>query len=170
MAEPVTLQILLTYLTLISVPVGVLYHIMTLRNTRRNQELTLETRHAQMFMGIYGQLNQPEFIDAWRTFMNMEWNTYEEYMQIQNDPELGRSLWVLGMFYEPLGVLVKEELVPMRLVAQTITGMTRMYWEKLVPIIEEGRRAMSLPRWYSETEYLYNELMKYIDEHPELKT
>jgi len=115
-------------------------------------------------------LNQPEFIDAWRTFMNMEWNTYEEYMQIQNDPELGRSLWVLGMFYEPLGVLVKEELVPMRLVAQTITGMTRMYWEKLVPIIEEGRRAMSLPRWYSETEYLYNELMRYLEEHPELKT
>jgi hypothetical protein len=53
MAEPLTLQTLLTYLTLISVPVGVFYHIMTLRNTRRNQELTLETRQAQMFMQIY---------------------------------------------------------------------------------------------------------------------
>jgi hypothetical protein len=37
-------------------------------------------------------------------------------------------------------------------------------------IVEEGRRELNLPRWYSETEYLYNELMKYIEEHPELKT
>jgi hypothetical protein len=42
------IQTALTYLTLISVPVDVFYHIMTLRNTRRNQELQLETRHAQL--------------------------------------------------------------------------------------------------------------------------
>ena len=74
------------------------------------------------------------------------------------------------MFYEGLGVLVKNNLVPMRLIAETITGITRMYWEKFVPIVDDGRREFNLPRLHSETEYLYNELMKYIEEHPELRT
>ena len=72
--------------------------------------------------------------------------------------------------HEGLGVLVKNNLVPMRLIAETITGITRMYWEKFVPIVDDGRREFNLPRLHSETEYLYNELMKYIEEHPELRT
>ena len=170
MAEPVSLQTLLTYLTLISVPVGVFYHIMTLRNTRKNQELTLETRQAQMFMGICNQMNRADFIDAWRAVKNIEWSNYEEYKKTREDPVLGRHLWVLGWFWEPLGVLVKNKLLPIHLVAETITGYTRLWWEKHIPIIEEGRRENNIPRWFSETEYLHNELMKYIDEHPELAT
>ena len=29
---------------------------------------------------------------------------------------------------------------------------------------------MGFPRWMSETEYLYGELMRYLEKHPELKT
>jgi len=123
-----------------------------------------------MFMGIYNQMNQSDFIEAWRAFMEMEWSTFEEYKLIYDDPELSKNLWVLGMFYEGLGVLVKNKLVPMKLFAETITGFTRFYWEKFIPIIEEGRMEFGAPRWFSETEYLYNELMKYLEEHPELKT
>ena len=61
MAEPVSIQTLLTYLTLISVPVGVFYHIMTLRNTRKNQELQLETRQTQLFMEIYKTYASKQF-------------------------------------------------------------------------------------------------------------
>jgi len=43
MAEPVSLQTLLTYLTLISIPVGVIYYIMTLRNTRKNKQPLMKT-------------------------------------------------------------------------------------------------------------------------------
>ena len=46
MAEPLGLQTILTYLTLISVIVGVFYHIMTLRNQSR-------TRQAQLFQQLY---------------------------------------------------------------------------------------------------------------------
>jgi hypothetical protein len=162
-----TLSIVFTGL---SISIAAFYYIMTLRNTQRNQQLQLETRQAQMFMGIYNQLNQADFINAWMAFMEMEWSNYEELKLIQDDSELGRYLWVIGMFYEGLGVLVKNNLVPIKLVAETITGMTRMYWEKFIPIVEEGRIELNLPRWYSETEYLYNELMKYLEEHPELKT
>ena len=154
----------------LSISIAAFYYISTLRNTRKNQELTLETRQAQMYMNIYNQLNKADFIDAWMSFMEMEWNDFDEYLRVYEDPEKNRNLWVIGMFYEGLGVLVKNNLVPMRLIAETITGMTRMYWEKFVPIVDDGRREFNLPRWYSESEYLYNELMKYIEEHPELKT
>jgi len=58
----------------------------------------------------------------------------------------------------------------MRLIALLITGMTRQYWENWIPIIDEARLRFSFPRMMSEAERLYNELMKYLDEHPELKT
>ena len=154
----------------LSIGLAAIYYMMTLRNSQRAQQQQVETRQAQMFMGIYNQMNQPDFIDAWMAVMKMEWSNWEEYMQICNDPELNRNLLVVGMFYEGLGVLVKNNLVPMKLFAETITGFTRMWWEKFIPILEEGRREFDSPRWYSETEYLYNELMKYIEEHPELKT
>ena len=52
-----------------------------------------------------------------------------------------------------------------------MTGMTRMWWEGLYKSwIEDGREKASFTRWMSEAEYLYDELMKYIKEHPELAT
>jgi len=55
-------ETLINLLALISIPIGVFYHIMTLNNTGKNQELTikaqnhaLETRQAQLFMNIYNQ-------------------------------------------------------------------------------------------------------------------
>jgi len=58
MAEPVTLQTLLIYLTLISVSVGVFYHVMTLRNTRKKQQMQLDTRQAQMFTHLYSDFRK----------------------------------------------------------------------------------------------------------------
>jgi hypothetical protein len=40
----------------------------------------------------------------------------------------------------------------------------------LKPIKDEAKVDFGFVRWFSETEYLYNELMKYIDEHPNLWT
>jgi hypothetical protein len=37
-------------------------------------------------------------------------------------------------------------------------------------IKDEARTKLGYVRWMSETEYLYNELLRYIGEHPELAT
>ena len=75
MVEQLILQTLLTYLTLISVPVGVFYHIMTLRNTGKNQEMQLETRQAQLFMQIYQEMSSPEHYKRSDELLHMEWTT-----------------------------------------------------------------------------------------------
>ena len=44
MVEPVSLQTLLTYLTPISLTIGVIYHIMILRNTQKTREPSLKAK------------------------------------------------------------------------------------------------------------------------------
>jgi len=67
--------------------------------------------------------------------------------------------------------MVKEGYVSIRLVALMWAGMTRMFYEYILePIIEEGREYTKYPRLWSETEWLCKELIKYMNEHPELKT
>ena len=74
----IDLEQLLTYLTLISVPIGVFYHIMTLNNTRKNQQLQLETRQAQLFMQLYNRLEK-DFVTSFLNVMNWEWDSYEDF-------------------------------------------------------------------------------------------
>ncbi len=45
-----------------------------------------------------------------------------------------------------------------------------MFWEKIQPVAKDVRVYNNAPRTWSETEYLYNELMKYMEERLELET
>jgi hypothetical protein len=171
MIDLATLQAVSYIMGSMGVFVAAVYYVSTLRNAQKTQQLQLDTRQAQLFMQIYSQShNDPTFLDAFRKTMSLQWSTYEEFSDLLKDEEKGRALQRVGSFYEGLGVLVKENYVDIRLVALLMTIMTRTWLEKYKPIIDEGRRQSGYPRWLSESEYLYNELMKYIDEHPELKT
>ena len=73
-------------------------------------------------------------------------------------------------YYEGLGTMIREGLIPIRYVALLMAGVTRLLWEKYGPFFIYARPRMNLPRLASEWEYLYNELIKYMEEHPELTT
>jgi hypothetical protein len=51
-----------------------------------------------------------------------------------------------------------------------MSNSTKEFWEKVEPIVEEAREDWYGPGFLIETEYLYNELMKYSEEHPDFKT
>jgi hypothetical protein len=129
-----------------------------------------------MFMNIYNQShNDPSFIKAWQRFTKIKWDTFEDFDKLRNpvtpeDALDSEAVGRVGMFYEGLGCFVKEDYIPIRLVALLMTGMTRHFWEKYIPIIDEARERRGFPRFMSEAEYLYNELMRYTEEHPELAT
>lgn len=67
-------------------------------------------------------------------------------------------------------VLDKEGLLDVRCVALLLCGVTWLYMEKHLGILEEGWRAIGHRRWFSEAEFLYGELMRYLGEHPELES
>ena len=183
MVEQVTFQTVFQFLQTVGILVGVYYYITTIQANRKNQELTLkaqeqalETRQAQIFMQIYNQShNDPSFIKAFgRIFEIVGTNpvkSYKEFQKIREHEQDRDAISRVSFFYEGVGVLVKEGYVSIRLVALLMTGMTRLWWEGLYKSsIVEGRKLMNSLRWMSEAEYLYEELMKYIEEHPELKT
>ena len=87
----VDIQTVLTYLTLISVPVGVFYHIMTLNNTRKNQELTLkaqqqqlETRQAQIFMQLYNKWGD-DLRESFNQITSMEYKDFADFKEKYGD-------------------------------------------------------------------------------------
>ena len=171
----IDIQTVLTYLTLISVPVGVFYHIMTLRNTRKNQEMQLETRQAQLFMQLYDKTMSKEFTDAHKEFSGLRFDDYTEYkdwiMNLPENPKKYDAWAYLATFYEGLGLLVMEGLASIRMVSvfmgSTIIGFYERFGGEYVHKLREETGSKGT---LSETEYLYNEIKKYLEEHPELKT
>ena len=183
MVEPITFQTIFQFLQTISIMIGIVYYLLILRNQQRNQELslkaqqqTLETRQAQLFMGIYNQTVSSDYVSARTKVARLDYCNFDDFMKIY-DPDLSpeakenyEALDYMISFYEGLGVLVKEGLVPIRYVALLMADITRRLWEKLALVIDEIREYNNQPRIASEWEYLYDELMKYMEDHPELAT
>ena len=168
----ITYQMMLSTLQTVGLLVGIFYYIMTLRNTRRNQELTLENRQAQVMMQLFSTYdNQIQEYDV--IVQNIEYDDFddfwEKYGRDTNPDFWNKYVRVLG-WLENLGVLVKAGLLDMHLIALTYAGSTRKVWEIVEPTLADLRDKFDYPRWMSETEYLCKELIKYMDEHPELKT
>jgi hypothetical protein len=168
------LQTVLTYLTLISIPVGVAYHIMTLNNTRKNQQMQLETRQAQLFMGIYQHYFDPVWLKP-QTEINIDfedYNTVDEFFE-KYGPWKNREKYLVWLsranFYEGIGILVKRDLIDVTMVDDLISGPIMLFWEKrAAPIIDELRERYNNPAALEWVEYLYNEVKRVRDtEHPE---
>ncbi len=174
MAEPVTLQTLLTYLSLISIPIGVFYHIMTVRNSSKNQKLQLETRQIQLFMQIYNHYNEIEFAKhiVGPLFL-WDWEDVDEFWELygpENDVDAYAKWTSVLNFFKGVGVLVQRNQIDISIVYDLLFSMFEPLWEKWEPIIKLHRVRYNVPTAWAATEYLYNELMKYVEEHPELKT
>ena len=140
------------------------------KKEQETRDRELETRQAQMFMNIYNQTSTKEWNQSFLKVVSQSiWSSFEEYRELWRDKEFREAENSLGLFYEGVGVLVKEGLLNIRMVAMLMCGLTSAYWEKHIPIIEEARKHFGL-RFFSETEYLYNELKKYVESHPELES
>ena len=180
MAE-ITYQMVLSTLQTVGLLVGISYYILTLRNAQHTRELALkaqqqalETRQGQLFMGIYNNsFASSTYQKAFRIIFKTTWDSFDEFIQMYQSEgnlnnEFSASYGLVGTFFEGVGVLVREGLLDIRFVALLLSGHLRIYWEKTQPIIDEYRQYWNSQRVWSETEYLYNELMKYLEEHPEL--
>ena len=158
-------------LTGIGLTASILYYTITLGNANKTQKLALENRQAQLFMQLWSKASTKEGIESSRILSEANWTSYEEWLEkYKKDPEYDKALSGMVTYMEGLGVFVKEDLVDIKLMALLMAGGMRMSWEKHRDIIYEERKRLNYPRYASEWEYFYNELMKYMEEHPELAT
>ena len=180
----ITYQMVLSTLQTIALIVGITYYLFIMRNSQRNQELTLqsqelarkaqeqavETRQAQLFMQFMSPAATGDKPRYYQEIMEWEWSDYDEFTRIRSDPENKKSFSQISYYLESLGSYVRLGYIPIRLVAVTMSLWVTGFWNKFGSMIIEERMRINTPRFLSETEHLYKELMKYIEEHPELKT
>ena len=135
-----------------------------------NMRATLQTRQAQLFMQLYDRWTFDIGEKFW-DFLDVDIKSAEEFLnKIKTDKEYAKRASILSRYHEGVGVLVRFGLLDIKYIAYLASWPTRVYWEKLKPIIEDVRRLQNAPRSDSESEYLYVRLMKYLEEHPELRT
>jgi predicted Holliday junction resolvase-like endonuclease len=117
--------------TAASVSVAAIYYVMTLRSQQRNMKATLQTREAQLFMTLHSNTSSEEFSRHLINIHSAKWNSYEDFKaKIINDPKKAVSLQVIVSTWEGIGVLVRENLIDVKLIALYCAWPTRRLWEK----------------------------------------
>ena len=174
MAE-ITYQMVLSTLQTAGILVGIFYYVMTLRNqhksqeiSTKNQELTLETRQAQLFMHIYRDWYNSDFWEHWDNVMQYDFETYDEFYG-NITPEVSRSSRSLFAFFEGLGVLVNRGLIEPSFIDDLMSAMVVSFWERMKPVYTEYRIRRNAPMVAEWIEYLYNTIKPIMDaQHPEM--
>jgi hypothetical protein len=163
-------EFLAIVISILGLTASITYYAIILNNANKTQQQQLETRQAQLFMQIYGKWNEASFSKHYTYLIyGLKWSNYQEFKElILDNIENWESMANVIRFFEGLGVLLSEGLVDMRLIALTMATDIITYWEKLKPSILEFRRESNSPRIADQSEYLYNELLKYMKEHPKL--
>ena len=158
----IDIQTVLTYLTLISIPIGVVYHIMTLNNTRKNQQLQLETRQATLWMQLYSRYSDLELARvAIELLVEWSWTDFddfiEKYGQFTNPDAYSKFLSV-DNYFEGIGMLVSRELIEVEMVDDLMWSPITEFWEKFGPMIVEMRKRTGMSRISEFTELLYDSI------------
>ena len=172
MAE-ISVQIVLSALQTVGLLMGIFYYIMTLRNAEKTRQLTLESqqqtleaRQTQLFLQFYSVAFSKEFLEQ-MDYLAVEWSKPEEFIAIiTSDPEVNHAWLMMARTYESIGVLLKNEYFNIKLLAQFDTFQTIgswNYWKEVVYYTRKDYR-----RNWDHWEYLYDSLMQYLEEHPEL--
>ncbi len=157
------LETILTYLTLISVPIGVFYHIMTLNNTRKNQQVQLETRQAQLFMQIYQEMSSVENFRIMSDLGGMEWDDYDDFMRKysgETNREAFAKRYSHQYKFDGIGILVKTGLIDLERVYDLMYDIIVWHWDKYGDINIKHREVFDNPDFMAGYEYLVYELKK----------
>jgi hypothetical protein len=174
----ITYQMMLSTLQTAGILVGIVYYVTIMRNqqktrelTLKAQELTLETRQAQLFMQIYSQWNTMEFGRQYEKSMRMEWTDFDDFNEkYLGDIEAYTAWRMMARFFEGIGVLVQRGLIDVTLVDDLMSGETMRFWERFQPLIEEMRSRLNWPQAVEWVEYLYEQVRSIAEEqHPELR-
>jgi len=170
MVDQMTLQTIGILLTAVTVSIAAIYYTMTLRYTRRNQELQLETRQAQLFMQIYSPLTDERFVKLFGEVIKYQWEDYDEYnKKYRGNIDSNAKLSTLANYFEGIGVLVKRGLVDVSFVDDLMSGAMMLYWEKIGDMVRESRVRSNWPQMLEYVEYLYERIRALaVEQHPEI--
>jgi len=165
----ITLPIILQTLQTVGILIGIVYYLIIMRNSQRNQELALkaqeqalETRQAQLIMNLSDTYRDKEFRRQFYKFVfQQEWEDFDwwkKYDPTENVDTIAETGALMG-FYEGIGFLVKKKLIDLEYVDDLFGPGLSMIWEKYKPLLYSSRDFLDV-HIYPNLEYLANELEK----------
>jgi hypothetical protein len=165
-------------LTGLSIAASILYYSLTIRNANRTRELQLKAqeqatkaRQTQMFLTIYHQLNSKENWESYLELIQDDVSSYETFLEKYdssvNRPHFAKRSHIMYMIHA-IGELLKLDVVPIELINDLVGVPVITLWMVWGDIIKEVRVKQGLPRYYVGFEYLYDKLVQYQKENPEM--
>ena len=168
-----TYQMVLSTLQTAGILVGIFYYMMTLRNQQKsqeistkNQELTLETRQAQLFMNIFNNFSSKEYQKDLENILSWEYTNYEDFFSKYGadvNPD-DHSIWDHNLqWMEGLGVMVRRNLIDPNLVFDIMYGTIISFYEKFEPILMQFKKQWGADMQQDLT-YIYMEMKRIKEE------
>jgi hypothetical protein len=184
MAE-ITYQVVLNTLQTTGLLVGIFYYVMTLRNTQKTRELTLqsqeltrkaqeqaaETRQTQLFMQLFDRWGDPDFARLYGKYR------YETCASVSNDPDeickiavkavfesYDPDVWIpiqtLTQYFEGIGIVYKKKLIDLETLESLLSTRIIWYWDVTEAFIKYAREKLDDPTMYQEIEVLVKDMKR----------
>ena len=145
--------------------IAAIYYIITLRDQQNNMKTTLETRQAQLFMGIYQTYITKELHRDIEFVLSAQFSDFEEWLSKygpKSNPEGHAKFDSVLSYMEGLGALVKRGLIDSSYVVELL-GLEVLYThQKYQPVISGMRKAN--PTLYVDFDTLYESVKQFISE------
>jgi len=132
-----------------SVVAGVIYYSVQIRHQT-------QVRQTDLIMRLYSTRASKEFQESWKKVMSMEPKDYRNYEKWYE----WSDFIVVAAFFEGIGILLRRNLIDIRLVDDLFSYSIKTIWEKIKEVVEGVRKHHKAPQIWEWFEYLYNEMKK----------
>ena len=137
--------------------VGVVYYLLDIRNQAMMRKTALITR-------LYSTFGGEEHQRAGKKVSKINYEGYDDFVKKYGAPNseepIPMAIDKVLYFFEEVGVLLSKKLVDIDMIDQLMGYNIMMIGTKTMPIIEQSRKRLNLPRVWTNFEYLYNEMKK----------
>jgi hypothetical protein len=134
-----------------------IYYIFQIRHQTR-------LRQTDLVMRLYSTFAGEDHRTAGKKVIWITYEDYDDYVKKYGAPNseepIPTAVDTVLYFYEEVGVLLSKKLIDIDLIEQLFGYNIMLVGTKIMPIIEEGRKRLNVPRFWANFEYLYNEVKK----------
>ena len=142
---------------------GFSYYVLTVRATRKNQQMQLEARKAQLYSQIYSWFVETKNFVEYMEMLNWEWTDYGDF-----EKKYGSDNNVLAFAtrnrvwstFNMMGMMVRDGSITIENIYPLHT-MAMFQWFKFKEVIEEQRKRYYTPIFLEDWEYLVDEMIKH---------
>jgi hypothetical protein len=121
-------------------------------------------------MNIYNKYGL-EHRNAFFALRAAQWTDFDDFWEkysAEKNQEFRNHIQVLAQYFEGIAIMLQQGYLDMEIVEPICGQLVREFWMKMGQVIGGIRERWNVPTAFREAEYLYNEVEKYYQKHPEL--